>query len=203
MPQSLLLTDKRLLIRFIAVCSVLLLGVALPCDSEAQLTPDPLSILYNSINAQQANFPLPSTDATVTVGTIHVGGMGLKRGPTGLPLPETYIEYSVPTYKDGTLVPSPPCAPGHGNEPLTPRLVAGDGVKGFIVPQGAAPEFACPPRQQNYGAAVSVANIKNLSLRFAIDRWPTSFPGPMSVTVTLGSAPPKVVQAAPRRSCSP
>jgi hypothetical protein len=180
-------TRRERFTRIFVICLVLCLGAAWSFHSFAQTTPDALSILYTSINAQQANFPLPTSDATVTVGTIHVGGMGFRRDPSGLPLPEVYFEYSVPTYSDGTFVPSPPC-----KGPI-PRLAAGTGVGGFVASAGLA--VHCPPRQLNIGGAVTVANIRNLSLRFAIDGWPANYPGPMSVTVTLGSGPPKIVQA--------
>lgn len=54
--------------------------------------PDPLSTLYNSIKAQEANFPLPNTTQTITVGTVDVGDIS---GGS------IQFYFSVPTYTNG------------------------------------------------------------------------------------------------------
>ena len=155
----------------------LILPIAMACCAPAQAdVPPAIADLYSSIQAQEANFPLPTTDLTVTVGTIHVAAVG-RRAPGGLPLPADYLDYAVQTYSDGTLVPAPPCNPGH-----QPQWQPGAGVRALF---GATPG-PCPARQQNIGAQVSGTNIRNLSLRFAIDTWPTNYPVAPSVTIQLG-----------------
>jgi hypothetical protein len=185
---------KRLSCWFV-VTLVLARGTLPAYEAQAQLPQDVLSNIYTSIHAQEANFPLPTTDATITIGTIHVVGMGMHKLPNGIPLPEVYLEYSVPTYNDGTFVPSPPCGPPPGHPIIQPQMIAGSGVTDLIAPQAVHTPTLCPPRQANIGGKLTAANIRNLSVRFAIDGWPTSYPGPPSVTIALGSLQSQTVQA--------
>lgn len=136
-------------------------------------TADQITDLYSSISAQEAKFPLPTSDATVTVAQINLSPPQV-RNPDGTPLPAQYIAYLVPDYLDGTYVQSPPCKGPILQFANPPKPSA------FIQPG------FCPERQPNVGASVTVANIKNLSLRFLITGWPANYPAPAKVSITLG-----------------
>jgi|GEM_PF-7001893 len=121
---------------------------------------DDLPSLFSAIKALEANFPLPSTTATVTIGTLDL---------TRIDGAKPSFKYAVPTYADGSffsiVVPIPP------GEDVTNHQTA----QVLHIP--------------NLGAQVTIANILHLNLRFAITPggplWstkPTS-----SVTIQVGT----------------
>lgn len=114
--------------RIVAFLSVLVLT---GCQSGASTStgasgPDEL---FDTIRAQEVNFPLPSTDATVTVGTVTASQIW-DGEPSG-------FNFAVPTYSGSNV----------------------------CVRRGRYVSVCTPSR----GGVVTVANVKNLTLRFVID----------------------------------
>jgi hypothetical protein len=122
--------------------------------------PTPLASLYDTIKAQEANFPLPDTSATVTIGTLDL---------TKIDNAKPVFRYAVPTYTDGSFhivfVPIPP-----GEDVVNHQTAFAEHVP-------------------NVGAQVTVANILHLGIRIALQTggsiWRNS--PAASVTVQLGS----------------
>jgi hypothetical protein len=119
--------------------------------------------IYTAIQAQEVNFPVPTTTETLTVGTVKVGysNPGVKW---------TYIEpffvYNVPTWTDN------------------------NGLK--LYKQIDVDEFTHRPIDlisflPNLGAQITVCNIKNLNIRIELDGTPQWRAGAgFSFVVTLG-----------------
>jgi hypothetical protein len=138
--------------------------------------PATLSDLYSSIQAQEANFPLPQTTETITVANIDVSETNSS---------EPVIAYSIPIYYNGTHpVAKRSQAPCTGN-----RVV----VKPAIVqPMPVIGKGPCESTVQwpNSGGQLTVTNILHLNIVFSISGWRDS---KTSLTVTLGSLPPQTV----------
>ncbi len=134
--------------------------------------PTPLDTLYSSIQAQEANFPLPNTTETITVATIDVSEKNSS---------EPVIQYAIPIYESGTHLVfvrhQPPCTPPHGpGHPIPFAAVVGNGPceDGFNLP--------------NVGGHLTVANVRHLNIAFAITGWSTSN---TTLTIALGSQSPQ------------
>jgi hypothetical protein len=142
------------------VVAVAVLGVMIPVHAQDVQPPSDLASLYSTIKAQEANFPLPNTTETVTVGTLDL---------TNVDSAKPRFRFAIPTYNDGSFhvvfVPIPP-----GED---------------VVNHQTAFALHVP----NVGGQVTVANILHLNIRFAITVggtiWRAS--GSSSVTLQLGS----------------
>jgi hypothetical protein len=132
--------------------------------------PSPLSELFDTIQAQETNFPVPETDARITVGTIDLS----------ITSAVATLHYDIPTYAGSTshLVlyrGPPPCNPPGKRSP--------DAEPPFVPIFGSGPCLN-PVRVADSGGNLSVANIRHLTVVFAITNWPSSSE---SMTVQLGS----------------
>src|SRR5580693_9535482 len=103
--------------------------------------PSDLQTLFDSIKAQEANFPLPSTTATITAGTLDLTNID-----NGKPV----FSFAIPTYQDGSYY-------------TIYRPISPEEQKDFPNHQTAIAIHI-----MNQGAQVSVANILHLNLRFEI-----------------------------------
>jgi hypothetical protein len=150
----------------------------------AQAHPDSgqLRDLFDTVQAQEAGFPLPSTTATITIGTLdltHLDSIALHDPSRGLAI----FYYSGPTYQD-------------------PNWETDGAYYTFNVQlqpeKDLPPHYAEVQKIPNEGADISVANIQHLNLRFEIKPgspvWshrPTS-----SITIQLGSQTQTVLPTA-------
>jgi hypothetical protein len=135
--------------------------------------------LFATIKAQEADFvlPVPDTSETLTIGTIdlsNVDGSGIAT-----------LEYSVPTYEDGSATTVTDWSVQVSLGPIP--IVGGTSLSSFLQRSVT-----------NIGATVTVANIKNLNLRIAIGPGSPQWRGSnlAAISVTLGGQTQKVTPSA-------
>ena len=125
----------------------------------------PLSTVYSAIKAQESHFPLPETEQTITIGKLDLS-IDYKPGDFKVPK-DINLVYETPTYKDGSFykvfIP-------------IPKKEQGDYPKG---------QTALVKQVMNLGAQVTVANIRHLNIRIAIENW-KFLADQASVTFRLG-----------------
>jgi hypothetical protein len=153
--QSILLATVLPLLLMFSTCSV---------KAQPVPPPGPLAELYNSIKAQESNFPLPNTDQTITVGTLD---LTMARAEPFTPAIRPKLKYAVPVYEDGTFY-----------------------IQSAPIPLSEQADHRSTIWHQqvkNQGGLITIANIRHLNIKFFISNW-SFVPDGGSVSFQLGSS---------------
>jgi hypothetical protein len=138
--------------------------------------PTNLGTLYSSLQAQEANFPLPQTTETITVANIDVSESNSS---------DPIVNYFVPTYSSGTHpITRRSTGPCTGNRAVRPSDQTFP-----VIGKGTCASMAQAP---NIGGLLSVTNILHLNVEFTITGW-TNNETATKLTITLGSLPAQTV----------
>lgn len=148
----------RFIFRVIISSAIFLLFTTPPLRAQDNPT---LTKLYNNIKAQEANFPIPKSIETITVGTLD-----LSYGKAGdIPRKFPSYDFAIEKYTDGTTYK----------------------VYKQIIPSKDFPDFTSMTLDvANQGGTINVANISQLNLRVAINNW-DQYPAGGAVVFKLGS----------------
>jgi len=127
--------------------------------------------LYDAIKAQEANFPLPEPEVTITLGTLSLISVRKR-----LPLANKYYEeinflYAIPTYR----------GPGY-SIPYDPEIPDGPHIAYWPIP--------------GFGGVLDIANIHNLNIEILITDW-NGIGLAGNLQITLGSQTKTVAYGQP------